>query len=165
MFCKDLRGPRRKRRREDSMRLVTALFAMFIFAVIIMANLGALPRFVTDIYLFPLGDKVGHFLLIGGLAFLLDLTALRGTAQKPLPIIAKVLRRPRHSGHHRGNITDFHSGAQFFVPRPRGRLRGHTLFYRPRLCRPSPEGGSCPGQLGRRGHPRHGRPPVGSTRL
>lgn len=72
------------------MRLVTAIFAMFIIGLVLMANTGALPRFVTDIYLFPLGDKLGHFLLIGGLAFLLDLTALSQRPKRPRAAMAKV---------------------------------------------------------------------------
>ena len=33
-----------------------------------------MPGFIAVLYAFPYGDKVGHFLLIGGLAFLVNLS-------------------------------------------------------------------------------------------
>lgn len=58
------------------MILITALFATFLLVVIILADTGQLG-FLGIIYLFPFGDKAGHFILFGILAFLVVLTTLR----------------------------------------------------------------------------------------
>lgn len=58
------------------MKILTALFALFIVVVIVLADtdrLGVLEVF----YRFPYGDKVGHFVLYGILTFLVNLTTLR----------------------------------------------------------------------------------------
>ena len=58
------------------MILITALFAAFLLAVIILADIGQLG-FLGIVYSFPFGDKAGHFILLGILAFLVVLTTLR----------------------------------------------------------------------------------------
>lgn len=58
------------------MKILTAVFAVFILAVIVLADTGHLG-FLGFLYDFPHGDKAGHFILYGILAFLLDLTLLR----------------------------------------------------------------------------------------
>ncbi len=58
------------------MIFITALFAAFLLAVIILADIGQLG-FLGIIYSFPFGDKAGHFILLGILAFLVVLTTLR----------------------------------------------------------------------------------------
>jgi VanZ family protein len=58
------------------MKWLTILFIVFIIVVIVLANNGKLGS-MHFIYDFPNGDKVGHFILFGILAFLLDLTAFQ----------------------------------------------------------------------------------------
>lgn len=47
-----------------------AIFGILITIsfIIILADRGSLPQFVYALYAFPLGDKAGHFLLMGLLA-------------------------------------------------------------------------------------------------
>jgi len=47
------------------------LFLVFIFLVIIAADTNTIPPIVRDVYRFPGGDLVGHFVLYGLLTFLL----------------------------------------------------------------------------------------------
>ncbi|MGD8405275.1 MAG: VanZ family protein [Anaerolineales bacterium] len=54
----------------------TLLFALFIVAIVIAANLDAFPQPLKYLYNFPGGDKVGHFSLFGILSFLLNRSAL-----------------------------------------------------------------------------------------
>jgi VanZ family protein len=44
-----------------------------VVGIIILADRGALPGFITRLYAFPYGDKVGHFLLMGSVAFFANL--------------------------------------------------------------------------------------------
>ncbi|MCI5208613.1 MAG: hypothetical protein D3910_07430 [Candidatus Electrothrix sp. ATG2] len=46
-----------------------ALFLAFLLYVIYAANQGTLPFFIRRLYLFPGGDKVGHFVLLGIASF------------------------------------------------------------------------------------------------
>ena len=59
------------------MKWLAILFGFFIILIIILADAGTLPRYLGPIYDFPNGDKVGHFVLYGILAFLIDLTLFR----------------------------------------------------------------------------------------
>jgi VanZ family protein len=52
-------------------RLAALLFLVFILLVILAADTGSMPPFLHAIYDFPYGDKAGHFILYGILAFLL----------------------------------------------------------------------------------------------
>ena len=56
--------------------IATALFALFILALVIGANTGQLPHFIDRIYRFPRGDKFGHLILFGILSFLVNKSAL-----------------------------------------------------------------------------------------
>lgn len=58
------------------MKFLTALFAAFLLFVIVLADTDRLG-FLEFVYAFPMGDKAGHFILYGILAFLLNLTMLR----------------------------------------------------------------------------------------
>ena len=58
------------------MKILTALFAIFILVVIVLADMDRLG-FLAVVYAFPMGDKAGHFLLFGILSFLVNLTTLR----------------------------------------------------------------------------------------
>ena len=55
------------------MKWLTVSFTVFIIVVIVLANNGKLGS-LHFIYNFPNGDKAGHFILFGILAFLLDQT-------------------------------------------------------------------------------------------
>lgn len=57
------------------MIIITALFAALLLIIIILADTGRLG-FLGIVYLFPFGDKAGHFVLFGILAFLVVLTTL-----------------------------------------------------------------------------------------
>jgi polysaccharide biosynthesis protein VpsQ len=58
------------------LKWITILFTLFIIAVIIGANAGMLLFPFSSVYNFPNGDKLGHFILYGILAFLLNKSAL-----------------------------------------------------------------------------------------
>ena len=55
------------------MKRLAILFGLFIIGVIILADLGDLGP-LHAIYDIPYGDKAGHFILYGILAFLIDLS-------------------------------------------------------------------------------------------
>ena len=49
--------------------ILGALFLVFFLYVIYSANQGTLPFFIRRLYLFPGGDKLGHFVLLGIASF------------------------------------------------------------------------------------------------
>jgi polysaccharide biosynthesis protein VpsQ len=49
---------------------LTAIYVLLISLIVAAADLGALP--VASIHAIPFGDKISHFLLIGGLAFFIN---------------------------------------------------------------------------------------------
>jgi VanZ family protein len=51
-------------------RWLTVGFLLFMLAVAVAADTGTIPPFIRDIYRFPHGDWVGHFVLYGILAWL-----------------------------------------------------------------------------------------------
>jgi VanZ family protein len=53
------------------MKVLALLFLFLIILIIVAADLDAIPPFVRDVYRFPNGDKVGHFILYGILGYLL----------------------------------------------------------------------------------------------
>ena len=53
---------------------MTTIFIGLLTAIVIAADKGALPGFVRSLYGFPGGDKVGHFLLMGALSWLINLS-------------------------------------------------------------------------------------------
>ena len=55
--------------------IITLLFLAVIIVVIIQADGRTLPYWIARVYQFPNGDKVGHFVLMGIAAFLLNLAA------------------------------------------------------------------------------------------
>ena len=55
------------------MFIVAAAFLCFIAGIVVLADQGRLPAFITGLYNFQYGDKVGHFLLMGGLSLLVNL--------------------------------------------------------------------------------------------
>lgn len=54
------------------MKWAAAFFMVLIIAIIILADMGRMPEFLANLYNFPNGDKVGHFLLMGILSFLVN---------------------------------------------------------------------------------------------
>ena len=69
-----------------------ALLALgFLILIVILANTGLLPRGIRQLYDFPYGDKVGHFLLMGLINFILNWTMLASrTDPQPATVIWKV---------------------------------------------------------------------------
>ena len=65
------------------MKYISALFLIFIIAVIVLADNGSLPHFIRAIYDFPNGDKVGHFILFGLLSFFITRAFLSSFPSKP----------------------------------------------------------------------------------
>ena len=53
------------------MKIVALIFFFFILLVILAADTGQMPSFIRTMYDFPNGDRVGHVVLYGILAFLL----------------------------------------------------------------------------------------------
>jgi polysaccharide biosynthesis protein VpsQ len=51
---------------------LAAVFFVFSFFVVVLADAGHLPGMLRALYAFPGGDKVGHFLLMGGLSFFVN---------------------------------------------------------------------------------------------
>lgn len=67
------------------------LFTLFIVLIIVMADKGILAHYLGFLYLYPYGDKVGHFFLYGILALLVDralFISLPGQSRKPLVVKA-----------------------------------------------------------------------------
>ena len=69
------------------MKYLAALFALFIVAVIVLADINQLG-FLKALYDFPHGDKAGHFILYGILSFLLNLAILRSRPPSTLKRVA-----------------------------------------------------------------------------
>ena len=63
--------------RQKWLFLTTVVFTLLIVAIILAANVDALPQPLKRINELPGGDKAGHFVLFGILSFLLNRSALR----------------------------------------------------------------------------------------
>jgi polysaccharide biosynthesis protein VpsQ len=57
--------------RNQAIRWVAVGFAVLLVVVIILADYRHLPSFITMLYSFAYGDRIGHFVLFGLLSFLL----------------------------------------------------------------------------------------------
>lgn len=53
------------------MKYLSILFALFVAAIVVLADLNAIPPIVRKVYDFPNGDKLGHLVLFGLLNFFL----------------------------------------------------------------------------------------------
>jgi VanZ family protein len=51
---------------------VTVLYVLLILIIIMLANFGMLSPIAHVLHKIPYGDKIMHFLLIGGLAFMVN---------------------------------------------------------------------------------------------
>ncbi len=60
------------------MRWLTLSFGLFVLAVVVAADLGWVAPVSGVIHSYPGADKVGHFVLIGGLAFLVAASIVQG---------------------------------------------------------------------------------------
>jgi polysaccharide biosynthesis protein VpsQ len=69
--------------RETDMKWLTLACAVFIAAIVIAADKGRLPGFITALYDFPAGDKVGHAILFGILAFVLNMSVPMAPPTRP----------------------------------------------------------------------------------
>ncbi len=56
--------------RQNHWRWLAGAFLLFMLAVAIAADRGSMPVWVRNIYRYPGGDWLGHFILYGILAFL-----------------------------------------------------------------------------------------------
>jgi len=59
------------------MKWLAILFTLLILLIIVLADMGALPRYLRLLKDMPYGDKVGHFILYGILTLLVDLALFR----------------------------------------------------------------------------------------
>ena len=57
-----------------NMRLITIIYVCFILYVIALANQGELGYLGVIVYELPYTDKMGHFILMGLLAFFINLS-------------------------------------------------------------------------------------------
>jgi polysaccharide biosynthesis protein VpsQ len=58
---------------------IALVYVALLAALIVAADVGWLPRFAERLHDLPFGDKVGHFLMFGGLALVANLAlASRG---------------------------------------------------------------------------------------
>lgn len=74
-------------------KILALLFLLFILLVIVSADMGSLSSYLRGIYDFPGGDKIGHLVLYGILAFLLARAFPRPLqlGRIPVPIVILVL--------------------------------------------------------------------------
>lgn len=63
-------------------RLLFAGFCLFLLEIVSAANRGMLPLWALRIVHLPLGDKLGHFLLMGGFSFGLNWLAQGATVRR-----------------------------------------------------------------------------------
>ena len=64
------------------MKYKSILIFVFIIALIILADNGAIPLFIRSLYDFPSGDKLGHFILYGILTFFITRAFLSSLPSK-----------------------------------------------------------------------------------
>ncbi len=64
------------------MKWVAVIFLILIIAVVFLADAGRMPVFLANLYNFPNGDKVGHFLLLGILSFLVNASVVSALPSK-----------------------------------------------------------------------------------
>ena len=74
-------------------KIIALLFLLFIILIVIGADNGSLSSYLRGIYDFPGGDKLGHFVLYGILAWLLALAFPRPLwpVQFRIPLVIVVL--------------------------------------------------------------------------
>lgn len=70
---------------------ITILFALFLFVLIVLADLGKLNFLLWAMNDLPFGDKVVHFLLIGTLSFLVNRTAMQLFPRKGMKYVSVIV--------------------------------------------------------------------------
>ena len=78
-------------RARTAARWATAVAAVALIAIVVAADREALPLLLQRVYTYPAGDKIGHFLLFGGLAFLAALGFPRRTEHAGVAIPVSTL--------------------------------------------------------------------------
>jgi VanZ family protein len=66
--------------RNRAIQWIAIGFVVFLAMIIILADYRHLPSFITMLYSFPYGDRIGHFVLFGLLSLLLRIAS-------PVPLI------------------------------------------------------------------------------
>ena len=77
--------------RKNLLILLAVLFLGFVAFIIFSADAGSMPKFIANLYNFPNGDKVGHFFLMGSLAFVVALVLPRNWKLRGLLILTGLL--------------------------------------------------------------------------
>jgi polysaccharide biosynthesis protein VpsQ len=72
------------------MKWLTILFTLFIILIIVLADTGKLGLLAV-VYRIPFADKVGHFILYGILALLMNLTLFRSLPHRNRISIALIV--------------------------------------------------------------------------
>lgn len=65
------------------MKKTAVFFLIFIVFIIILADMGKMPRFLGVLYDFKYGDKVGHFILFGLLNFFITCAIIAAFPSRP----------------------------------------------------------------------------------
>jgi VanZ family protein len=73
------------------MKWLAILFSILIVIIIVLANMGALPRYLRFFNNLPYGDKAGHFILYGILTLLIDLALFRSFPNRSREWLAVVI--------------------------------------------------------------------------
>jgi polysaccharide biosynthesis protein VpsQ len=69
---------------DTNMKWFTLIFFCFLCLIVFLADAGRLPVALRVVYAYPGGDKVGHFFLMGGLNFLVNMSLpLRWAVTRP----------------------------------------------------------------------------------
>ena len=67
---------------------ISIFFVFIALLIVILADSGNLPHAIRNLYDFPNGDKLGHFLLMGFLSLVLNWTVLASRVdKKPASVI------------------------------------------------------------------------------
>ena len=73
------------------LKWLSAFLVLLVIVIATLADTGLLPALIRALYDYPYGDKLGHFLLMGLVSFVLNWTALASHADpKPASVIWKV---------------------------------------------------------------------------
>ena len=62
--------------------VIIFLFSCLLILLFICADTGKLPEFVSNLYSFPFGDKVGHILVMGFFSFIFQFCFYSNTENK-----------------------------------------------------------------------------------
>ena len=72
-------------------RWATAVAALVLIWLVVEADRGTLPLVIQHVYTYPAGDKVGHVVLYGGLAFVAALGFPRRAQWVNVPLSTVVI--------------------------------------------------------------------------